>query len=88
MNMTDNDNKSNAASKLLFDIFFYAAVIMIIVRFGLKRSGVNEEAMEAIIFGLVLSAFIIKVGMRLLPKWFHNNKPSRLEIEERIHGVK
>jgi len=86
MNDKVNDTTNDKTSELLFNIFFYSAVVLIIVRVFLRNRGEDSDVMEWMIFGMVISAGIIKLAGRFLPKWFQNNKPSREEWEEKIHG--
>jgi hypothetical protein len=74
---------------ILYYIFFIAVILLLLFRTYLRSNRRIEEAdtVQWIAIGLLLAALICRFIDRLFPKWFHN-KPSREEIEERVHGNK
>jgi hypothetical protein len=72
---------------ILYYIFLAAAIVLIIYRLYLHNNNRNEEAETAqwIALGLLAGAFICRLLLRFLPKWF-GYKPTREEIENKVHG--
>ncbi len=77
-------------NKKIFSAFFLVFNVLIIVKFILNKNGRQAEAdvILYLIIGYVLSYFIHWAITKFFPKWFHSNKPTREEIEIRVHGEK
>jgi hypothetical protein len=75
--------------RILYYVFFVAALILIIYRIYLKKHDRNEEAETAqwIALGLLVAALIARWLPRILPRQF-GDKPTREEIEKQVHGEK
>ena len=76
-------------AEILYYVFFVAVIFLVIFRIYLKSNNRTEEAetVQWVAIGLLVAALICKFIDRLFPKWLHN-KPTREEIEERVHGDK
>ena len=75
--------------KLVYDILWFVAVIVLVVRFIFKAK-TDTETTEALSWMLVsLTAAIVLVILvdRFFPHWF-NNRKSREEFEQDQHRVK
>ncbi len=75
--------------KLIFDILGFAGLVLLIMKIYLEKSHKTESAETAgyICFTFLLAAAIGKLLMRFFPNSF-NNKPTREEIEMKVHGDK
>ena len=75
--------------KVLYFIFFAAAVILIIYKFYLRNQNRNEEAQTAqwIALGLLLAALLCRFLPKIFPKKF-GDKPAREEMEQNVFGDK
>ena len=73
--------------KILYLIFFAAALVLIIFKIYLRSQNRNEEAETAqwIALGLLLAALLCRFLPKLFPKGF-GNKPTREEIEKNVHS--
>lgn len=69
---------------ILFYIFFTVAVLLALWRWYLTSNGDHETAaiVRYVILGLVIGAFIFRIGQRLFPRWF-KERPTREELDEK-----
>lgn len=71
----------------LYYIFFAAAIVLVIYRIYLRNNNRNDEAstVQWLAIGMLGAALICRLIQRFFPKWF-DNKPTREDIEQGVHG--